>query len=80
MSTAAEMRAELAHLRAILCRMSDPDAAEAIRAMIDELESRAKAMDNGAALPMTERRQRIESYFFRLSVATSFAVCSACFR
>ena len=49
MATAAELRAEVAHLRAILRGVSDPDASAAIRAMIDELESRAKELDNGGA-------------------------------
>jgi hypothetical protein len=49
MATAAELRAEAASLRIILGRVSDAAESAAIRAMIDELESRAKAMDNGGA-------------------------------
>jgi len=49
MATAAELRAEAAHLRAILGRVGDPDVSAAIRAMIEELESRAKETDNGGA-------------------------------
>ena len=49
MATAAELRAEAAHLRTILRGVSDPDASAAIRAMIDELEDQAREMDNGGA-------------------------------
>jgi hypothetical protein len=49
MATAAELRAEAARLRAILGGVGDADVSAAIRAMIDELESRAKETDNGGA-------------------------------
>lgn len=49
MSQAAEFRAEAAQLRAISRGMNDPEELAAIWAMIDELEGRAKTMDNGSA-------------------------------
>lgn len=49
MATAAELRAEAAHLRTVLRGVTDPAASAAIRAMIEELENRAKASDNGGA-------------------------------
>lgn len=48
MATAAELRAEVARLRALLREMSDPATEAAIMDLIDELESRAKA--NGSAI------------------------------
>jgi hypothetical protein len=49
MATSAELRIEAARLRDFLGRVSDPDESAAIGAMIDELECRAKGMDNGDA-------------------------------
>jgi hypothetical protein len=49
MALAAELRAEAARLRELLRAVSDPAASAAIMEMIDELEGRAKAMDNGGA-------------------------------
>lgn len=49
MATAAELRADAARLRSISARVSDPAELAAIKAMIDELEGRAKEMDNGEA-------------------------------
>jgi hypothetical protein len=49
MATAAELRTEAAHLRAILGGVRDADETAAIEVMIDELEDRAREMDNGDA-------------------------------
>lgn len=49
MASAAELRAEAAHLRAVLRGVTDPAASAAIEEMIAELESQAKEMDNGGA-------------------------------
>jgi hypothetical protein len=49
-TTTAELRAEAAHLRALLRKVTDPAASAAISEMIAELESQAKAMDNGGAI------------------------------
>jgi hypothetical protein len=49
MTSTAELRAEAEHMRALLRGVSDPAASAAIEEMIDELESRAKEMDNGRA-------------------------------
>ena len=49
MATAAELRAEAARLHSISERVSDPAELAAIKMMIDELEGRAKALDNGGA-------------------------------
>ena len=49
MASAADLRAEVTHLRVLLLGVSDPAASAAIREMIDELESRAKALDDGCA-------------------------------
>jgi hypothetical protein len=48
MTSAVELRAEVERLRVLLRAMSDPAAAAAIRDMIEELESRAKA--NGSVI------------------------------
>jgi hypothetical protein len=50
MATAAELRAEVTRLRAILRTVSDAAAAEEIIDMIAELESQAKAKANGGAI------------------------------
>lgn len=49
MEKAAELRAEAARLRGFVKKVSDPAESAAIVAMIEELEGRAKAMDNGGA-------------------------------
>src|SRR5690348_17151393 len=50
MTSAAELRAEAGRLRNLLARVeADPAEVAAMQAMIDELESRAKEMDNGSA-------------------------------
>ena len=49
MASATELREEAAHLRTLLLSVTDPAASAAIREMIDELESRAKELDNGGA-------------------------------
>ncbi len=47
MPTSAKLRAEVARLRSILGRVTDPAELAAIEAMINELERRAKVTDNG---------------------------------
>jgi hypothetical protein len=47
MATSAELRAEVARLRSVVGRVTDPAELSAIEAMIDELERRAKVTDNG---------------------------------
>lgn len=47
MASAAELRAEIAHLRNVLRLVTDPATSTAIEEMITELESQAKEMDNG---------------------------------
>jgi len=49
MAKAAEMRAEATRLRSILSRVTNREELAAIEAMIAELDSRAKATDNGGA-------------------------------
>jgi hypothetical protein len=49
MALAAELRAEAAMLRKILAIATNSEEREVIQAMIDELERRAKTMDNGGA-------------------------------
>jgi hypothetical protein len=48
MASAAELRAEAAHLRDLLREVTDPAASTAIKEMVDELESRAKETANGS--------------------------------
>jgi hypothetical protein len=47
MKTAGEFRAEAQHLREIAENFNDPRLLDAIRQMIDELEARARELDNG---------------------------------
>lgn len=49
MATAAELRAQAARLRSTLNTVSDPAEWGAIKTMIDELEARAKELDNGGS-------------------------------
>ena len=49
METAAELRIEAARLRGFVGRVTDPSELAAIEAMIEELERRARKMNNGAA-------------------------------
>jgi len=49
MASAAELRAEFAHLRNVLRLVTDPATSTVIEEMIAELESRAKEMDDGGA-------------------------------
>ena len=49
MPTAAELRAEAACLRDFVDNVTDPAESAAIVSMIEELEGRAKVMDNGGA-------------------------------
>jgi len=50
MASAAELRAEAAWLRETLKNATNREELAAIQAMIDELEGRAKAMDNGGSI------------------------------
>ena len=49
MASAVELREEAARLRNVLGKLTNHEERVAIQAMIDELESRAKEMDNGGA-------------------------------
>jgi hypothetical protein len=49
MASAAELRAEAAWLRETLKNATNREELAAIQVMIDELERRAKMMDNGGA-------------------------------
>ena len=55
MPTTAELRAEAACLRDFVDKVTDPAESAAIVAMIEELEGRAKVMDNGGAPTTTNR-------------------------
>jgi hypothetical protein len=48
MQTAGELRAEAEHWRAVARRVGDPELLEAIQEFIEELEARAREIDNGA--------------------------------
>jgi hypothetical protein len=48
MPTAGELRAEAQYLRELAARMPDPQLREQIQLLIDELESRARQMEDGA--------------------------------
>ena len=47
MPTAAELRAEAEHVRALARTTSDPVVLTEIRLLIEELESRSRALGNG---------------------------------
>ena len=49
MASAAELRNEAARLRETLGKVTNREELAAIQLMIDELEGRARAMDNGGA-------------------------------
>jgi hypothetical protein len=49
MKTAAEYRMEAQRMRAFALTVSDPEVLTEIRLMIEELESRARAQENGAS-------------------------------
>jgi hypothetical protein len=49
MSKSAELRAEIAHLRALLRDVTDEEARNAVLEMIGELERRAHDLDNGSS-------------------------------
>jgi hypothetical protein len=48
MRTAGELRAESEHLRDLARSVSDADVLEKIRELIEELEARARELENGA--------------------------------
>ena len=50
MKTAGELRAKATHWREIARGVSDPDLREAIREFVEELEARARELENGALL------------------------------
>ena len=49
MAKPSELRAEIAHLSTLLRDITDERARRAVLDMIQELEQRAHAMDNGSA-------------------------------
>lgn len=48
MNTAGDYRAEAERLRELTKDMTDPEALAAMRDMIEELEARARDLENGA--------------------------------
>jgi hypothetical protein len=48
MKTAGELRAEAQHLRDIARSVTDSDLVEQIRELIEELETRAREVEDGA--------------------------------
>jgi hypothetical protein len=61
MPTAAELRAEAACLRDFVDNVNDPAESAAIVAMIEELEGRAKVIDNGGAADNVQSDLRASS-------------------
>ena len=47
MAKAVELRSEIAHLRRLALNQTDPAVMAEIKAMIEELEGRARELDNG---------------------------------
>ena len=47
MSTAAELRAEVERLRAFALSVTDSDVLQGIQEMVEELERRARALEDG---------------------------------
>ena len=73
MASATELREEAAHLRTLLLSVTDPAALAAIREMIDELENRAKEMDNGGATDDWGRLARSATRYHAYGMARGHA-------